>query len=176
MIWSPIVMQRADGSRYALFLHFQIVTAPGFSQKRVMGGVEHSDGRMEPFVDLVPELTYHPENRRLQGGFVHATMADGSSRSFEFEVVSDTGVHLGAGLYFGFDGHHHGDWRGELNVEGERIADCSDPDQARRLHQIRDTAVRVLNPVGGGAGFGNCQPIITGTHPHRGLTADTSLM
>jgi hypothetical protein len=23
-------------------------------------------------------------------------------------VLSDTGFHLGAGLYFGFDGHYHG--------------------------------------------------------------------
>ena len=70
-------------------------------------------------------------------------------------MVSDTGFHLGAGLYFGFDGHHHGEWRGELHVDGERIADCSTPETARRLHQIRDTVIRVRDPVGGGDGVGN---------------------
>ena len=60
-------------------------------------------------------------------------MADGSSRPLRVEVLGDTGVHLGAGLYFGFDGHHHGEWRGEMHVEGERISNCADPEQARRL-------------------------------------------
>ena len=45
--------------------------------------------------------------------------------------IGDTGFHLGAGLYFGFQGHHHGEWRGELHVDGERIADCTDPAVAR---------------------------------------------
>jgi hypothetical protein len=103
-------------------------------------------------------------------------MADGSSRPLQIEVLGDTGFHLGAGLYFGFDGHHHGEWRGELNVEGERIKDCSTPEQARRLHQIRDTVIRVTDPVGGGVGWGNCQPIITGADDGLGLTAESSFM
>ena len=89
-------------------------------------------------------------------------------------MVSDTGFHLGAGLYFGLDGHHHGEWRGDLHVESERIADCSTPEQARRLHQIRDTVVHVIDPEGGGEGWGNCQPIITGGDPDLGLTAESS--
>ena len=36
------------------------------------------------------------------------------------------------------------------------------PAMARRLHQIRDTVVHVVDPAGGGEGWGNCQPIITG--------------
>jgi hypothetical protein len=110
---------------------------------------------------------------------VFATTADGTVRELSIEVVSDTGFHLGAGLYFGFDGHHHGEWRGDLHVEGERIPDCGDRAAAERLHQIRDTVVRVTDksPDGGGAvGYGNCQPIITGGAPELGLTADTSFI
>jgi hypothetical protein len=176
MIWSPISMQRPDGSRYALFLHYTIVQAPGFAQKKVMAAVEHADGRVEQIVDIVPDLTFHPANRRLRGGELHCTMADGSVRPLTVEVVSDTGFHLGAGLYFGFDGHHHGEWRGASHVDGERIADCSTPEQARRLHQIRDTVVHVLDPVGGGEGWGNCQPIITGGDEALGLDAADSFM
>ncbi|MYS83027.1 hypothetical protein [Embleya scabrispora] len=176
MIWAPILMERGDGSRYALFLHYQITGGPGFAQKRVMGGVEHPDGRVEEWADLVPDLSYDPVNRRLRGGKLHATMADGSARPLQLEVVSATGFHLGAGLYFGLDGRHHGEWRGDLHVEGERIADCSTPEQARRLHQIRDTVVRVTDPVGGGVGWGNCQPIVTGADPALGLTAESSFM
>src|SRR5947207_3075020 len=82
-----------------------------------------------------PPLEFHPENRRLQGGHIDATTEDGVTRRLQVEVVSDTGFHLGAGLYFGFDGHHHGEWRGDLGVDGERIANCADPAMARRLHQ-----------------------------------------
>jgi hypothetical protein len=175
MIWSPIAMRRDDGSRYALLLHYQIATGPGFLHKVVMGGVEHPDGRTEPFTDLDPALRFDPHNRRLLGGTVDATTADGT-RTLSIDAVSDTGFHLGAGLYFGFDGHHHGEWRGELVVEGERIDDCSTPENARRLHQIRDTVVHVVDPVGGGEGYGNCQPIITGAAPELGLEGSDSFL
>jgi hypothetical protein len=172
MIWSPILMERPDGSRYALFLHFTWMRAPGFSQKHVTARVEHPDGREEPILDIAPALRFDPRNRRLQGGSLACRMQDGSLRELELEVLGDTGVQLGAGLYFGLDGHHHGEWRGELHVEGERIADCSEPAQARRLHQIRDTAVRVRDPAGGGTGWGNCQPIAYGPWPELGLADD----
>jgi hypothetical protein len=176
MIWCPLLLERADGSRYAMLLHYQIFQAPGFMQKKVMGGVEHADGRVERWTDLVPDLAFEPANRRLRGGKIMATTEDGTTRTLEIEAVSDTGFHLGAGLYFGFDGHHHGEWRGELHVDGERIDNCADPIAARRLHQIRDTVVRVTDPVGGGQGFGNCQPIITGGDAALGLVADESFM
>ncbi|WP_067568689.1 hypothetical protein [Nocardia acidivorans] len=44
------------------------------------------------------------------------------------------------------------------------------------LHQIRDTVVRVTDPVGGGAGYGNCQPIITGGDAALGPTMESSFM
>ncbi len=49
MIWSPIAMERPDGSRYGLFLHYQIFQGPGFVHKHVvMGGVESPDGSRRP--------------------------------------------------------------------------------------------------------------------------------
>ncbi len=112
--------------------------------------------------------------RRLLGGVVHVTTEGGDDRRFELEVASSTGFHLGAGLYFGWQGHHHGEWRGELVVDGERLADCSDPDLARQLHQIRDTVVRVRDLDTGADGLGNCQPIVAGGIPELGLTRETS--
>lgn len=172
MIWCPALMERADGSRYALHLHFTRFTMPGFDQTSVTAGVEHPDGRREPIVAIRPELRVDPRNRRLLGGTLLATMDDGSERPLTIEVLSDTGVQLGAGLYFGFDGHHHGEFRGELHIDGERITDCRTPENARRLHQIRDTAVRIHDPVGGGTGWGNCQPIVAGPWPELGLDDD----
>jgi hypothetical protein len=175
-IWSPVYMERPDASRYALFLHYVIFQAPGFHQKQVSAAVEHPDGRVERIVDIVPELSFDPRNRRLRGGRLLCTMADGTPRPLEVEVVSETGFHLGAGLYFGFDGHHHGEWRGDLHVDGERIDDCSTSANARRLHQIRDTVVHVVDPVGGGEGWGNLQPSITGGDPELGLSPDDSFL
>ena len=97
------------------------------------------------------------------------TMEDGSVRPFQLEVPTDTGFHLGAGLYFGWQGHHHGEWRGELHVDGERLEDCRDPDVARQLHQLRDTFVVVRDLDTGAEGVGNCQPMITGSLPALGL-------
>jgi hypothetical protein len=172
MIWSPSLLERSDGSRYGMHLHFLRYTAPGFEQMQVIAGIEHPDGRREPVVGIVPDLRFDPGNRRLLGGSLLATLADGSERPITIEVLGDTGVHLGAGLYFGFDGHHHGEFRGALHVDGERIPDCRPPEAARRLHQLRDTAVRIIDPVGGGIGYGNCQPMAVGPWPELGLDDD----
>jgi hypothetical protein len=173
MIWCPVLMERADGSRYALHLHFTRFEAQGFHQKMVTARVEHPDGAEEVIADIDADLSFDPVNRRLLGGDLRCTMADGSERPLHIEVLGDTGVHLGAGLYFGFDGHHHGEWRGELHLDGERISDCTSESECRRLHQIRDTAVRVEDPVGGAQGWGNCQPIAAGPWLELGLDDDS---
>jgi hypothetical protein len=119
-------------------------------------------------------LRFDPRNRRLLGGTLLLTMADGSRRPLHLEVPTATGFHLGAGLYFGYHGHYHGEFRGALHVDSDRILDASDPDLARELHQIRDTFVTVDDPVGGGTGHGNCQPIAVGDWPQWGLGAADS--
>ena len=63
----------------------------------------------EPIADLEPKLRFDPRNRRLLGGRLECRMADGSERPLEIRVLGDTGVQLGAGLYFGLDGRHHGE-------------------------------------------------------------------
>jgi hypothetical protein len=103
-------------------------------------------------------------------------MTDGTMRTLQVDVLSDTGFHLGTGKYFGFDGRYHGEWRGPLHVDGERIDDCSTPAAARRVHQIRDTIVRITDPIGGGVGWGNWQPMVTGAFPELGLDADGSFV
>jgi hypothetical protein len=174
--WTPSYLERPDGTAYGVFMVMNHFRRTGIDHKATWGTIEHPDGRVEHMADIVPELAYDPVNRRLRGGRVHCTMVDGSRRTIDVEVVSDTGFHLGTGLYFGFNGHHHGEWRGELHVEGERIDDCSTPENARRVHQIRDTVVRLTDPVGGGVGYGNWQPIAAGELPELGLSAATSFM
>lgn len=172
--WSPIYLERPDGSHYALFLNYSLVDSAYGRTKTVMSAVEHPDGRVERLVDIEPELNYDPINRRFKGGTLVCTMADGSKRPMTIEVLSDTGFHLGAGLYFGFDGHYHGGWRGALHTDGERIADCTTLESAKRLHQCRDTVVRVTDPVGGGTGWGNWQPVMVGDNARNNLKAEDS--
>ena len=61
-------------------------------------------------------------------------------------------------------------------VEGEHVADCSDPTLARELHQLRDCVVRVDDPQGGGAGHADVQTFIVGAFPDRGLSAGSSFL
>jgi len=174
VIWSPMLCERPDGSRYALHTYYQRHAVGDWQRVELQGGVEHPDGRKEHFVGLVPELEVRDDNRRVVGGTLRYQMDDGTERVVEVEAASDTGFHLGAGLYFGFDGHWHGQWRGPLVVEGEHVADCSEPAAARRLHQMRDCVVRVHDPAGGGVGWGNLQSLVLGPHPELGLTEAAS--
>jgi hypothetical protein len=174
VIWSPMLLERADGTRYGLHLYYQRHGVAGWERVELQGGIEHPDGQREPFVALVARPHVRDDNRRLLSAELDCTMADGSARPLRITALGDTGFHLGTGLYFGFDGHWHGEWRGELHVDGEHIPDCSDPTTARRVHQIRDNLVRVEDPVGGGVGVGNLQSIFAGPHPDLGLTEANS--
>ena len=176
VMWSPILCERPDGSRYGLHWYYQRHGVGGWERVELQGGVEHPDGRRDAFVALVPEPRVSDTNRRLLGAELAFTMADGSARPITVTPLGETGFHLGTGLYFGFDGHWHGEWRGDLHVDGEHIADCTDPATARRIHQMRDNLVRVDDPVGGGTGVGNLQSIFAGPHPALGLSQDASFL
>jgi hypothetical protein len=168
-----MLMRRPDGRPYSIHHFYLKIGVPGVPDM-LQGGVEHPDGSREAFASLDPALRYHPETRRLLGGTLHFTLESGERRSLEIEVLGDTGFHLGTGLYFGFDGKHHGQWRGDLCVEGEHIPDCADPATARRLHQLRDCIVRVRD--GESVGVANYQTIVTGAWPELGLEAERSFL
>jgi hypothetical protein len=174
--WSPMLLEREDGSRYAIHHQFREFRAFGWEQRQLEGGVEHPDGRVEMFAALRPEVRYDPVNRRVLGGSLHFAMTDGSTRTVEVEAIGDTGLHLGGGLYFGLDGHHHGEWRGDLHVDGDYFADCTELDTARRIHQIRDAVLRVSDPAGGGEGWCNFQTTVYGAWPELGLDDESSFI
>jgi hypothetical protein len=177
VVWSPILCERDDGSRYGIHTYYQRHAFGDWQRIELQGGIEHPDGRREPWAGLVlRDVDVRDDNRRLASAVFDGTMADGSSRPLTITAVGDTGFHLGTGLYFGFDGHWHGEWRGDLHVDGEHIDDCTDPGTAQRIHQMRDNLVRVDDPAGGGVGYGNLQSIFAGPHPDLGLTEEASFM
>ena len=172
-IWNPLYLEHPDGSRYAMHHYYLRVEFPGgFVHEKFQGGIEYPNGARTLFRGLRPEISFHPENRRFQGGIFHFEKADGSTLSLPVDVVSDTGFHLGTGLYHGFDGKFHGGHRGKLHQDGECIADCTEFKAARRVHQIRDCVVTVHDPETGARGWGNCQTIAMGTWPQFGLESD----
>lgn len=174
--WSPMLLERPDGSPYAIHHQHRQIRAFGYEESSSEGGVEYPDGRVEPFTSVRPELRFDPANRRVVGGQLHFTMTDGSVRTVTVEAIGDTGFHLGLGLYFGLDGHHHGEFRGPAHLDGEHVRDCTDPETARRIHQIRDALMTVDDPTGGGRGWCNLQTAIVGAWPEQGLDEETSFV
>ena len=174
--WAPLLCQRADGSRYALHVYYQARAFGDWRSVEFQGGEELPTGERRTFGTCVPELRFRDDNRRFLGGLLHLTMPDGTERPLTFAPVSDTGFHLGTGLYFGYEGHFHGEYRGRSHLEADHVTGCDEPQVARRVHQLRDCVVSVDDPVGGGTGLGTFQTVVLGSHPDMGLTEDASFL
>jgi hypothetical protein len=172
VLWFPVYCERPDGSSYGLHFYYQRFSFGEWSRLSFEGGVEHANGRREPFTEARPNLRFDDRTRRFLGGEIACTMRDGSERVFDLEPVSDTGFHLSTGLYGGFDDKFHGQWRGPEHVEGEYFPDCTANDALPRVRQHRQALVRVEDRAGGGVGYGDLQSIITGAHPDIGLTGN----
>ena len=89
-------------------------------------GVIMMPERSVPVVDVVHDLDFYEGGRRLRGGSVQLTDADGTERAF---AIEDLGwVYTQGGGYFGGfdDGLGQGVYRGDYHVEGE-IWDVSHP-------------------------------------------------
>lgn len=174
VMWCPVLCRRPDGTSYGLHWYYQRHSFGSHGREELQGGVENPDRSKLRFVSARPDVSFDDHNRRFVGGTIDFGMEDGTVRPLRLRPVSDTGYHLGAGLYLGYDDHFHGQWRGEGFAEGEYISDCSAVDVATTLHQLRDCVIEVEDPVGGGTGYGNLQSIVTGAHPEMGLTAESS--
>ena len=121
-----------------------------------------------------PFLRYDDKTRRLLGGTIEFDLLSGGTSVVQVEVVGETGFHLGPALYLGFDGKKHGMWRGEQHLDGERIADTTEGATLRRIHQLRDSIIRVRE--GDATGYGIFESIATGAWPDFGLTAESSFV
>ena len=173
-VWMPVAMTRPDGRPFTLFVYFQRYQGAGWSTGSSRGAIELPDGRSKAFRDVIPDLQFRDDNRRLLGGTLRAVLPDGTERTYRVEPVSTTGFHLGTGLYGGYEGHHQGEWRGDLVVDGEHIEGCDTVEVAHRIHQHRDCIVRVEDLADGSHGIGTLQSNVVGAHADMGLTADAS--
>ncbi|MDQ0382971.1 hypothetical protein [Amycolatopsis thermophila] len=171
LTWSPMWMRNPDGTSYEVHHYHQWVDG---KTTYFSGFVNHPDGTQTPLHNVQDELKFDPLNRRLLGGKMTFDAGWGQTRTVEIEPASDTGFHLGTGLYFGFKGHRHGTWLGESHLDGERYADVSDPDTAREVHQLRDCVIRCRE--GDATGYGIFESMVIGEHPRYGLTRESSFL
>ena len=171
LTWSPMWLQRPDGTTYELHHYLQwvdgeVVYFSGFDNQ--------PDGTQLPLHGMRDELRYDPVNRRLLGGSLTFDCGWGETRTVEIEPVCDTGFHLGPALYFGYKGQRHGQWRGRKHLDGERYADISTLEAVQEAHQLRDCVIRVRE--GDAVGYGIFESIIIGEHPRYGLTRESSFL
>lgn len=171
LVWSPFMLVQPNGERHAYHFYYMAKQGRIFYSS---GYCNHPDGRQEKVARVRPELQYDDRTRRLLGGRVHFDMMQGGTRTVEVEVMGTSGVHLGPGLYLGFDGKKHGSWKGPLEVDGEMFADTMNVETLRRIRQLRDCPIRVTE--GDAVGYGIMETIIHGAHPDLGLTAANSLI
>ena len=171
LIWSPFMLVSPNGEKVAYHFYYQSKQGRIFYSS---GYRNHPDGRQEKVARVRPELRYDDRTRRLLGGRVHFDMLQGGSHTVEIEVAGETAVHLGPGLYLGFDGKKHGSWKGALEMEGEMFADTLDVPTLKRIRQVRDCPITVRE--GDAVGHGIMETVIHGSHPELGLTAANSLI
>jgi len=176
MTWLPMTMTRADGSTYSLFVMYQEERGDGFLEIRSQAEQQNDDGSSRRFAAVEQDLYFQDDNRRFTHGTVTLIEADGSKRPLTVTAAGPGGFHLGTAGYYGWNDWVYGEWVGELRVEGSHVADCDRPENARKLHQLRDLLVRVEDPVEGGVGLGNCETFALGAFPERGLTAENSFL
>ncbi|GAA5050709.1 hypothetical protein GCM10023318_21260 [Nocardia callitridis] len=171
LTWSPMYLRRPDGSSYEIHHYQQWVDGA----TTYFSGFENlPDGTQNPLYAVVDQLRYDPVNRRLIGGTMTFDEGWGKTRTIEIEAISDTGFHLGTGLYFGFKGQRHGQWHGPEHLDGERYPDVSQADTAREVHQLRDCVIRCRE--GDAVGYGIFESMVIGEHPRYGLTRETSFL
>lgn len=165
--WSPLLLEKPDGTRYEYHFHLQIRGEEVFY---FSGYRNHADGRQKRIARARPALRYGDDTRRLLGGSICFDMLNSETNKVDLEVMGESGFYLGTALYLGFDGKKHGNWRGESNLDGERIDDITAPESRKRLASaMRDTIVKVRE--GDARGYGLFEPIVLGEWPDMELSS-----
>jgi hypothetical protein len=171
LIWCPFMLVAPNGEKTGYHFYFMSKLGHVFYSS---GYRNHPDGTQETVARVRPELRFDDRTRRLLGGQIHFDMLQGGTHTVDVEVPGESGVHLGPGLYLGFDGKKHGSWKGPLEVEGEAFADTLDITTLKRIRQLRDCPIKVKE--GNAVGYGIMETIIHGADAKIGLTAANSII
>ena len=175
--WSPMLLERADGTRYAIHHQHRRLRVMGYEEQQFEGGVEHADGRVDAFTAVRTGVAVRP--RQSARARRHVALHDGRrhvrgrSPSKRSATPASTSAPVSTS---GLDGHHHGEWRGALHVDGEHIDDCTTPMPRAACTRSATRCCASSDPVGGGTGWCNFQTTIFGAWPEVGLDESTSFV
>lgn len=162
LTWSPMLLQRPDGSRYG-YQYYLLIRGDEEEVTYFSGYRNNADGSQDRIAYAWRDLKYDA-HRRLLGGQVHFQMLSGAIRTVEIEVMGESGFYLGTALYLGFDGRKHGQWHGEHAIEGEMIPDITADEWRSKMNSdVRDTIIKVRE--GDAVGYGLVEPIVNGDWP-----------
>ncbi len=168
--WTPMLMER-KGEKYEYHFYLQMRDGKPFY---FSGYRNLANGQQERIARVRSELRYDDKTRRMRGGKIHVDMLSGENTTLEVEVLGESGFHLGPALYLGFEGKKHGQWRGPLQLEGEKIEDTLDVTTLHRIHQLRDCIIRIKE--GDATGYGIFESVVIGAWEPFGLTRENSLI
>ena len=171
LIWSPFYLKGPDGSEMAYHIYHMAKKGKVFYSS---GYRNLPDGSQEKISRVRPQLRYDDKTRRMLGGQLHFDMLQGETRTIEVQPLAPAAVHLGPGLYLGYEGKKHGSWKGVLEVEGDFVADTMDIAALKKIHQLRDCPIRVAE--GDMVGHGIMESIIHGEDKELGLTRENSII
>jgi hypothetical protein len=159
--WSPLILQRPDGSFYELQYYFRDA---GSARTHFNAHINEADGPQIPLRYIESRVRYARHDRGFLGGTVIAHLADGV-RTFEVKPVSNTGFRLGPALYFGWNGKYHRSWKGDGHLAGEYAADCEKEIDAvaNPIWQGRDRILEVTE--GDARGYGVLEHMLIGDWP-----------
>lgn len=172
LIWAPFLLRNARGEKVAYHFYYQSKNGKLFYLSAYKN---YEDGSQERIARVRPELRFDDRTRRLLGGPIHMDLLAGGTDTLQVEVLGASGFHLGTALYLGFDGKKHGSWYGPgVHLDGEKIENTLDRKTLERIHQVRDTPVRVT--CGEWSGYGDIESIVHGADAAMGLTAENSVV
>ncbi|MGV8995604.1 MAG: hypothetical protein ACOH12_01495 [Parvibaculaceae bacterium] len=170
LFWCLCRLTRPNGEAYRVHLFKWEVMSPRGTQIFNETKFFEADGSTFFAASSDIDMQYDTRIRQPLGGSFICTMEDGTKRPFSIEPVGQSRTVLGAGgLYYGYKGRYQGQVMGALHVDGAHIPDTSDLAFCREAHQNRDTLVRVVDPMGGGVGWGVLNSEIVGAWPELGL-------
>lgn len=172
MVWAPGLIRGKDGE-YAIHLSHWISESPRGTVIEDNTRLIRSDGIQLAAAATVMQQRFEPSTGCLLEVTFDCEMEDGTKRRFVVEPIGTAASCLGPGLYYGWNGHYHGEDRGRLAVDGERIDDIEEPEIQPQLHQLRQLLARVTDEATGETGWCGLQSEAVGRFPELGLTSRT---
>jgi hypothetical protein len=172
MTWAPALLTLPDGRHFQAHLAQWTAEGPGQNKVVTSARVIEPDGRQLRAVHVTTSHAFEPATRLAMGATIDCELEDGTARRFRIDAVGDTRSCLGPGLYYGFDGHYHGEYRGRLVVDGERLDNTADPAIQARIHRLRDVIAQVTEETTKATGWCGLQVEAVGAFPEYGLDED----